>query len=189
MAEYFLILFDNITGIRLKTIPCDSDLSLEREQELLSQGYEKVTKNDWDLIVGNIDGTPYAKNLNGEGYVPIQLPEPSLQEVKELKIELFKGNRDKEEILPITVNNNSFDYDEKARDRISAAIIALEGQDPIYWTTADNQNVLVSANDLKDVVRAVAVRSNTLHVKYRQLKEQVMNATTIEEVDEINWND
>ena len=81
-----------------------------------------------------------------------------------------------------------FDFDDKARDRINSAIIALSitGQS-IEWTTADNTNVLVTADDLRGIVANVAVRSNQLHAKYRELKEQVLACTTAEEVAEIVW--
>ena len=88
---------------------------------------------------------------------------------------------------PIQTDKGLFDYDDKARDRIQAAIIALNAGGHIDWTLADNTNVTVTNLDLEDVVRAVAVRSNTLHVTYRQLKEQVMAAATNEEVEAIHW--
>ena len=49
--------------------------------------------------------------------------------------------------------------------------------------------MLVTANDLRGVVANVAVRSNELHVKYRQLKEQVEACTTKEELDKIQWDE
>ena len=112
---------------------------------------------------------------------------PTLEEAQTRKIEEFKAARDAEEIEPIEVDGALFDYDEKARDRISAAIIALENGGSIAWTLADNTSKTVTAADLKAVIAAVAVRSNTLHVKYRQLKEQVLAATTNEAVEAITW--
>lgn len=106
------------------------------------------------------------------------------------KIAVFKTARDAEEVLPIEYNGNLFDYDEKARDRINAAIIALDAQGAeatIDWTTADNKDVALTANDLRAVIGAVAVRSNTLHVKYRNLKTQAEAAETVEELNAINW--
>lgn len=41
-----------------------------------------------------------------------------------------------------------YDYDSKARDRINAAIIALDVQGEgakISWTTADNEDAVVTA--------------------------------------------
>ena len=59
----------------------------------------------------------------------------------------------------------------------------------ISWTTADNQDVKVTANDLRMVIAAVAVRSNALHNAYRVAKEKVLNATTKEEVEKVVLNE
>ena len=112
---------------------------------------------------------------------------PPLADVQAAKINELKLERDRREVEPIQTEKGLFDYDEKARDRIQAAIIALNTGGQIEWTLADNTNVTVTNLDLEDVVRAVAVRSNTLHVTYRQLKEAVLAATTNEEVEEIHW--
>lgn len=112
---------------------------------------------------------------------------PALADVQAAKISELKTIRDAKEVEPIQTDKGLFDYDDKARDRIQAAIIALNAGGHIDWTLADNTNATVTNLDLEDVVRAVAVRSNTLHVTYRQLKEQVMAAETNEEVEAIHW--
>lgn len=143
--------------------------------------------------VNSIDGNYYLDDymLDKQGRMMLivkQFPAPSLDELKQSKINDFKSIRDTEEVKPIVYNGNLFDYDDKARDRINSAIIALDitGQS-IEWTTADNTNVLVTADDLRGVVANVAVRSNQLHAKYRELKEQVLACETAEEVAEIVW--
>ena len=124
----------------------------------------------------------------GEYYECVAVAAPSLDELKQAKINELKTTRDTLETEPIEYNGSRYDYDDKARDRINAAIIALDisGQS-IEWTTADNTNVAVTAQDLRNIIAAVAVRSNDLHVKYRNLKEQVLTCTTAEEVAEIVW--
>lgn len=114
--------------------------------------------------------------------------EEPLEVIKQRKIDELKYQRDTAEVEPIEYNGNSFDYDDKARDRISAAIIALslQGEDAsIDWTAADNADVKVTANDLRMVIAAVAVRSNALHTAYRKAKEKVEAATTKEEVENV----
>ena len=99
--------------------------------------------------------------------------------------------RDKAEVEPIEYNGHSYDFDSKARDRISAAIIALELQGAnadIAWTTADNQDVSVTAADLRAIVAAVAVRSNALHIAYRKAKARVEAAVTADEVKAVTMN-
>lgn len=126
----------------------------------------------------------------GDYYEVVTLPLPTLEESKTAKIAELKAQRDAAEVAPITYKGYSFDYDSKARDRISAAIVALdlqgEGAD-IAWTTADNQDVSVTAADLRTIVAAVAVRSNALHIKYRSLKAQVQACSSAGDVEAIKW--
>lgn len=109
---------------------------------------------------------------------------------KQRKTAEFKARRDSQEVAPIEYNGHSYDYDSKARERINAAIIALDQQGAdadIAWTTADDNDVKVTAADLRAVIAAVAVRSNALHVKYRTLKQQVQECKTVEELEAIKW--
>lgn len=120
--------------------------------------------------------------------VEVTTEEESLESVKEHKILTLKIQRDNAEVQPIEYKSNLYDYDEKARDRINAAIIALELQGEgatIEWTTADNADTPVTANDLKMIIAAVAVRSNKLHTAYRVAKEKVEAATTAAEVEAV----
>lgn len=126
-------------------------------------------------------------NLQELGVEVIHAEEP-IETLRERKIMELKYQRDTAEVEPIEYNGHSFDYDDKARDRINAAIIALslQGEDAsIDWTTADNQDVKVTANDLRMVIAAVAVRSNKLHTAYRAAKENVEAATTATEVEAV----
>lgn len=123
---------------------------------------------------------------SGDYYEVVAIPEATLEEEKEAKIAELKQIRDNEEVQPIEYNGKLYDYDDKARDRINAAIIALDGTtQTLSWTTADNQEAIVNADDLKNIVRAVAVRSNELHTKYREQKEAVSACTTAAEVASI----
>lgn len=120
--------------------------------------------------------------------VTVMREEEPIENVKQRKILMLKRQRDAAEVEPIEYNGHSFDYDDKARDRINAAIIALslQGEDAsIDWTTADNQDVKVTANDLRMVIAAVAVRSNALHTAYRAAKEKVEAAQNKADIEKI----
>ena len=122
--------------------------------------------------------------------VEVTHEEEPIEYFKNRRIEILKMQRDKAEVTPIEYNGNLYDYDEKARDRINAAIIALELQGEgatIDWTTADNADTPVTATDLKMIIAAVAVRSNKLHTAYRTAKEKVLEATTKEEVEAVTF--
>lgn len=136
-------------------------------------------------------GTP-AKTMKELGAFPagavFTAPQKTLEQLKADKILEFKFKRDSLEVEPISYQGYRFDYNDKARDRISAAIIALDvSKGQIAWTTADNTEVMVNADDLRSVIAAVAMRSNELHVKYRELKELIEGCTTKEELENISW--
>lgn len=124
----------------------------------------------------------------GDYYEVVTLPLPTLEKIKTAKIAELKAERDAREVEPITYQGYSFDYDSKARERINAAIIALESTGSsasLTWTLADNQDVKVTASDLRGVIAQVALRSDKLHTAYRKAKAKVEAATTKEELDAI----
>lgn len=141
--------------------------------------------------------------LGKEGiFIPLSLPdaeletlgvtvthtEEPLEVIKQRKISELKYQRDEAEVEPIIYQGYSFDYDSKARERINAAIIALEvagASATLTWTTADNQDVKVTASDLRGIIAQVALRSDKLHIAYRKAKEKVEAASTKEEVEAI----
>lgn len=147
---------------------------------------------------------PLSEALGKEGiFIPLSISDESLAElgvtimheeeplevIKQRKITELKYQRDKAEVEPIIYQGYSFDYDSKARERISAAIVALEvlGASVTFtWTTADNKDVKVTTSDLRGIIAQVALRSDKLHIAYRKAKEKVKIATTKEEVEAIN---
>jgi hypothetical protein len=147
---------------------------------------------------------PLSEALGQEGiFIPLSISDEALAElgvtvmheeeplevIKQRKITELKYQRDKAEVEPIIYQGYSFDYDSKARERISAAIVALEilgASVTLTWTTADNKDVKVTASDLRGIIAQVALRSDKLHIAYRKAKEKVETATTKEEVEAIN---
>lgn len=125
---------------------------------------------------------------NDEYYEIVAVPAPALDDVKSAKIAELKSARDAEELSPIEYRGWLFDFDDKAQQRINGAIIALGAAGSLTWTSADNQEIPnVSAQDLRGVVGAAAVRSNSVHVKYRSLKAQVDACETAEQVESVIW--
>ena len=171
------------------------------EKPNLQEGFASVWNGKWENIEDNrgkeywLDtdtfGTP-AKTMKDLGAFPANAvftaPVKTLEQLKQDKILALKTIRDTEEVKSIAYKGNLFDFDDKARDRINSAIIALSitGQS-IEWTTANNTNVLVTADDLRSVIAAVAVRSNKLHTAYRIAKEKVEAATTAADVEAVTF--
>lgn len=146
---------------------------------------------------------PLSEALGTEGiFIPLSISDESLAElgvtvtheeeplevIKQRKIAELKYQRNKAEVEPIIYQGYSFDYDDKARDRISAAIVALEvlgASVTLIWTTADNKDVKVTASDLRGIIAQVALRSDKLHTAYRKAKEKVETAITKAEVENV----
>ena len=127
--------------------------------------------------------------VNGE-FVPEPPYVPPLEDVKAAKISEFKTIRDAKEVEPIQTDKGIFDYDDKSRDRLAIARQSLTDNpsvESIVWTTADNQRVAMGVADFAAINSAAAVRSNSLHVLYNELKEQVNACETVEEVEAIHW--
>lgn len=154
---------------------------------------EQTYSNSYDL----------SEALGKEGiFIPLSISEEALAElnitvtheeeplevIKQRKIAELKAERDEAEVEPIIYQGYSFDYDDKARERINAAIIALEvtgTSATLTWTTADNQDVKVTASDLRAIIAQVALRSDKFHTAYRKAKEKVEAAITKAEVKNI----
>lgn len=160
----------------------------DTKEILIAVGEDK----DWFIAEGFTLEGEIEEGFNGKyylkGYAP-KNPVPTAAELlaaaKPAKIAELKAERDNKEVEPIIYQGCSFDYDSKARERISAAIIALEvagTSATLTWTTADDQDVKVTADDLRCVIAAVAQRSNALHVAYRTAKDKVEQATTVADI-------
>lgn len=170
----------------------DTKLAVEYDEEQITeyikQGYVLVNQTDFNKLIGNGDGE-YLIADDGSVYPkPAPTDAELLADAKTAKIAELKAERDAREVEPITYNGNSYDYDDKARERINAAIIALDVQGTgisIDWTTATNTDVKVTADDLRRVIAVVAQRSNALHVAYRAAKDKVEQATTVADVETV----
>lgn len=170
----------------------DTKLAVEYSEvqitELLKQGYVIVNHDDFNKLIGNADGE-YLIADDSSVYPKLAPTDAELlAAAKPARIAELKAERDSKEVEPIKYGEHVYDYDDKARDRINAAIIALELQGEgatIDWTTADNADTPVTANDLKMIIAAIAVRSNKLHTAYRVAKEKVEVATTAAEADAV----
>ena len=170
----------------------DTKLAVEYSEaqiaEYLKRGYVIVNQADFNKLIGNTGGE-YLIADDGSVYPkPAPTDAELMEAAKPAKIAELKTERDVREVEPIEYDGNLYDYDSKARERINAAIIALDVQGAdtsIDWTTATNADVKVTANDLRMVIASVAQRSNALHVAYRAAKDKVEQATTVAEVEAV----
>lgn len=127
-------------------------------------------------------------DLEQLGVVVAEAEEP-IENIRARKIMELKRQRDAAEVEPVEYGRHLYDYDSQARDRISAAIIWLDAQGDdakISWTTADNEDTVVTAQDLRMIIAYAAERNNKLHTAYKTAKEQVEAAQNKAEIDTIS---
>lgn len=130
------------------------------------------------------------ESQNGKRRFQIQeVPKPALEEIKLQKIEALKQERTSREEAPVEFNGKLWDFDAKSRDRITAAITALEVSEigEITWTAYDDTSFIMNIDDLKGIIASAAIRGDLLHKQYRILRDAVNAAITQEEVYSIKW--
>ena len=121
----------------------------------------------------------------------VELPKPSLQELKEAKREEINQARDAEEQDGFSYMGKVFDSDQVSCIRMMGASQALANapaETTITWTCQDNTTINLNGNEFTGLVVALATHSNTCHQKATELKAQIEKATSAEELEGIKWN-
>lgn len=135
----------------------------------------------------------YASPLRVERYErpvpPAPTPEEELAAAKTRKKSELTNRRDQEEYLNITTSKGTFEFDQLSRTRLQDAMAAMTETDTRQWTTADGTIVEVMLKDIQDIFAAANVRSDINYAKLQRLKEAVEAATSIEEVNAIQWDE
>ncbi len=89
--------------------------------------------------------------------------EPVLDDVKAQKKFELKYERDKREVAVIAYKGKTFDYDDKARERLNIARQALEDNNlpSQMWTCADNTDIELTVEDFKNINSLAAQKKRT----------------------------
>lgn len=142
--------------------------------------------NGWCMEDGyDEDGKRYL--IINPPYIP---PEPTIEEVRQAKWNGIKKYRDAEEQSGCPYMGSVLDSDSLSVQRINTAVQAAQvvGESfEVDWTMQDNSVVHMTYADVLGMPAALAVFSNQLHVKARELREQINAAESVEEVNAIRW--
>ena len=148
------------------------------------EAYKFVSENE-DAIIEDL----------GQGqYKIIEIPKPSLEELKKQKREEINAQRDAAEQGGFFYMGKVFDSDVVSCIRIQGAAQSMqaaamaEDVTTITWTCKDNTTIELTAQELLGLSVALAEWSNTCHQKATELKVQIENATSKEELENITWN-
>lgn len=108
----------------------------------------------------------------------------------------IKRKRDAIEVMPISVNGNSYDVDERSRRRMELALDqwenlpTLDQDNKLAWKLATNDYVLLSKTELTDVLNSITVllaqRAANLHVRAEEILQE---GKTVAEIEDLaTWN-
>lgn len=136
---------------------------------------------DTDIITENNQRPHYPWLIVGDTWTDVM----PVDYAKTEKRKELKTARDNNDYLAVTTAIGSFDFGAMSQGRINNAIQITTGTR--NWTLADGTIVEVTKDDLVNVIRAGAERSDRIHNKWLELEAQVEAATTTEEVNAIVW--
>lgn len=125
-------------------------------------------------------------------YQIVELPRPTLDELKEQKRAEINQARDKAEQGGFEYMGKVFDSDQVSCIRISSAAQAMQyapDDATITWTTQDNSTIDLTKAQLAGLVVALANWSNQCHKIATGLKAQIDACESKEELDAISWVD
>ena len=115
---------------------------------------------------------------------------PTIEEVRQAKWSEIKAYRDAAEQSGCPYMGSVLDSDSLSVQRINTAVQAAQviGEAfEVSWTMQDNTVIHMTYADVLGMPTALAVFSNQLHIKARELREQINAAQTIEEVKAVKW--
>jgi hypothetical protein len=121
-------------------------------------------------------------------------PDRTLAEAKALKREELNAERDSHEAAGFMFGEHLLDSNERSVLRITVASmtarLAVEQGQPysIEWTTAENYKITLTGEQVMSLPYYLALNAQALHDKCGSLKALVEAATTVEEVEAINWD-
>ena len=148
--------------------------------EQYDEAYAFICKNQGTKIV----------DLGNGQYSIVEIPQPTLDELKVLKRAEINQARDKAEQGGFEYMGKIFDSDQVSCIRISSAAQAMQYADDtatITWTTQDNSTIDLNKSQLMGLVVALAQWSNTCHQKATALKAQINACDSKEALDKVKW--
>ena len=157
----YLIKFDE-NGFRQETYVCDEKTEQEA-QALLDGGFVVVSEEDYQLLIGNVDGNVYIRDPKTGEY---KLYVSSAEELAEQALAQAKAERAAEvERLTVEVEGMVFDADETSQARMSVAASSMTDDETNVWVLHDNSVVQVTKAQLLLACRLARIAQSAVWTK------------------------
>ena len=128
--------------------------------------------------------------INGDGYQNIEVSDEEYQlyKLKQDKIMLNEELRDSALYGGVTYQNVLFDSDTDQKTNIIGKVMTMSDMDTVVWFGMDNQGLLCTKTDLMAIGGLITELHSFCWNNNAYIKEQINNAQTIEELEEIEIN-
>ena len=120
--------------------------------------------------------------------LPEPTPEQKLENAKITKTQDNDTLRDEALNRGVTYNNILFDSDTDQKANLMGAIFQMGDADTVEWFGMNNDSLICTKEDLLNIGGLITQLHSFVWNRNAEIKEQIKEATTIEEVEEININ-
>ncbi|EEL2609959.1 DUF4376 domain-containing protein [Campylobacter jejuni] len=169
------------------------------DDELLKElGFAKVKEEEAPSFNEKIEELRQIQTYDEENNLYIisyEIKEKTLEELKELKLEELKAIKE-EKLLFMPFKNTAFQIDTEAKINISGKVseimLANLNNTPlenISWIDKDNRIVTFSKDEFLEFGVGVAKYTESIIFKNDELRNRVKNATSLDELNSITWDD
>ncbi|MBZ7938648.1 DUF4376 domain-containing protein [Campylobacter sp. W0014] len=125
--------------------------------------------------------------------ISYEIKEKSLEELKELKLEELKAIKE-EKLLFMPYKNTIFQIDTDAKINISGKVSEImlaqlnqKTLENINWIDKNNQIIIFSASEFLEFGTSIAKYTEEVIFKNDSLRNEVKNASSLEELKKIQW--
>ncbi|OEW15313.1 hypothetical protein AJ935_02035 [Campylobacter sp. BCW_6876] len=169
------------------------------DDELLKElGFAKVKEEEAPSFNEKIEELRQIQTYDEENNLYIisyEIKEKTLEELKELKLEELKAIKE-EKLLFMPFKNTAFQIDTEAKINISGKVseimLANLNNTPlenISWIDKDNKIITFSKDEFLEFGVGVAKYTESIIFKNDELRNRVKNATSLDELNSITWDD
>lgn len=170
MLKYCFIK-DEKTGLVQLGVGCDDEY------------YKEIGMQQRDVDQSEIDWQWYLTEL-----CPHYTDEQKLENAKNTKVQDNDIARDEALNRGVTYNNILFDSDTDQKVNLLATVSAIDDTDTIEWFGMNNDSLICTKEDLLNIGGLITALHSFVWNRNAEIKEQIKEATTIEEVENIEVN-
>lgn len=190
MTFNFLIKFDE--NGRREVTHVYEELSEERRQELLDEGYIYITYDEWNLLVGNVDGHEYIRNPETgefEIYVPPTPPLPELEEYKEQRKNELNTLHEAAEKEAHILSSLGFEIDanDRANRDVTGLLVTTGEGEAVNFMDYSNQPHTVTRSDLEVMQKEIIENAQYLYTQKWTYRAQIDACLTSYDLSLLNF--